>query len=478
MPTNPLSVPRIGERGGIYISIGSDSWNNTFIIKNCTLYNNSATLVGGGSISCSLGPSANNAHMVTREAQATTNLLPVPGKVRLSKLPKPQPARCTLFPWIQLSVPHGIYWHTSYGVLRVCYFTLRATMLTEFLNSAQNTTVSVSDVRFVENHCTHETNCSAGLVIGLLFYGPPQLSGKVPANDTFICYNCTFESNIGGGVIIVATKDNVFTHRFGNIVFNKSNWMKNTSTIGAAVFMKPGIWDYTHEGCLPVPTFLHCTFESNSAIQSQPSYIKGINIRVTSLGFGALSATQFRVRFEGHALFRNNQGTVLHASNNVLDFSKGSVVEFIKNTANKGGSIAMYETSVLQFGNNCRFNFTGNRANLFRGAIYVKFNSAFHPEYQNCFIQPASQNCSKVNTTTFYFEGNYMPKLMEKLHSYLVHFSLTFTMLSFLKLCYNKLQISFSKTSHHLQPIRPALNLTPILQWKCPSELNISLIVL
>ena len=70
---------------------------------------------------------ANNSHMVTREAQATTNLLPVPGKVRLSKLPKPQPARCTLFPRIQLSVPHGIYWHTSYGVLRVCYFTLRAT---------------------------------------------------------------------------------------------------------------------------------------------------------------------------------------------------------------------------------------------------------------------------------------------------------------------------------------------------------------
>ena len=76
---------------------------------------------------------ANNSHMVTREAQATTNLLPVPGKVRLSKLPKPQPARCTLFPRIQLSVPHGIYWHTSYGVLRVCYFTLRATNRANFL---------------------------------------------------------------------------------------------------------------------------------------------------------------------------------------------------------------------------------------------------------------------------------------------------------------------------------------------------------
>ena len=74
---------------------------------------------------------ANNSHMVTREAQATTNLLPVPGKVRLSKLPNPQPAHCTLFPWIQLSVPHGIYWHTSYSVLRVCYFTPRATRLSK-----------------------------------------------------------------------------------------------------------------------------------------------------------------------------------------------------------------------------------------------------------------------------------------------------------------------------------------------------------
>ena len=252
-------------------------------------------------------------------------------------------------------------------------------MLTEFLSSIQNTTVSVSDVRFIENHCTHETNCSAGLVIGLMFYRPSQLSGKVPTNNTFICYNCTFVSNTGGGVIIFASKD-VCPYRFGNIVFNKGNWTKNTSPMGAAVFMKPGIWDYTQEECLPVPRFTNCTFESNSAIQSQPSYIKGINIRVISLGFGTLSVTQFRVMFEGYTLFRNNQGIALHASNSVLNFSEGSVVEFINNTANKGGAIAMYETSVLQFGNNCRFNFTGNRANSFGGAIYVEFNAAFHPE--------------------------------------------------------------------------------------------------
>ena len=109
-------------------------------------------------------------------------------------------------------------------------------MLIIFLNMAQNTTVSVSDVRFVENHCTHETNCSAGLVIGLMLHEASQLSGKVPTNNTFICYNCTFESNTSGGVIIFASKD-VCPYRFGNIVFNKGNWTKNTSPMGAAVFM-------------------------------------------------------------------------------------------------------------------------------------------------------------------------------------------------------------------------------------------------
>ena len=99
--------------------------------------------------------------------------------------------------------------------------------------------------------------------------------------------------------------------------------------------MKPSIWDYTQKICLPLPRFTNCTFESNSAIESQPSYIKGINIRVTSLGFGTLSATQFRVWFEGHILFRNNQGTALHVSYSVLNFSKGSVVEFINNTAHR-----------------------------------------------------------------------------------------------------------------------------------------------
>ena len=107
-PSNVLSVPRIGKGGGVYISIGSDSLNNSFTFRRCTFYNNSATLVGGA-------------------------------------------------------------------------------MLTEFLNSAQNTTISLYESKFIDNHCTHESNCSAGLVIGLMLYDRSQILGKVPFDNTFVC---------------------------------------------------------------------------------------------------------------------------------------------------------------------------------------------------------------------------------------------------------------------------------------------------
>ena len=51
-------------------------------------------------------------------------------------------------------------------------------------------------------------------------------------DNSFICYNCTFDNNRGGGVIIFASKD-VCPYRFGNIAFNKGNCTKNTSPMGS-----------------------------------------------------------------------------------------------------------------------------------------------------------------------------------------------------------------------------------------------------
>ena len=283
-PSNPLSVPRFGKGGGLYISVGSNAANNSFFINRCTFENNLATLWGNG-------------------------------------------------------------------------------MLAEFLNSAANTIISVSETRFIDNQCVQDIYCG-GLVVGLFFYKQTMIPGKVPRDNAFKCSSCTFEGNRGGGLIIIATKDSNCPCDYGTIEFSSSNWTNNMSPMGAAVFINPGIWDYSNKGCLPTPKFVDCTFENNSALESQPAHVKGVNIGVTSLGYGTMAISEFNVVFEGYLVFSCNEGTAVHISNGVLEFSEGSTVKFLNNTAHKGGAIAMYGTSVLQISNNSVFNFIGNNASI------------------------------------------------------------------------------------------------------------------
>ena len=323
-PSNPLSVPKSGKGGGLFISIGSDATNNTFFIVNCTFYNNSATLWGSG-------------------------------------------------------------------------------MLAELLNSATNTSISISDTKFTENHA-EDFYCGT-LVFGMIFYSQTLMSGKVPQNNSFRCNSCSFEGNRGGGLGIVVSKDRIYPSRYGTIEFSSSNWTNNTSPMGAAVFINPAIWDYSDKGCLPTPKFINCTFENNSVFESESYFAKGFNIRVTSLGHGTIVVNEFDVLFEGNLLFRHNKGTAVQISDGKLVFCEGSVVNFHNNTAEKGGAIAMYGSSILQFNNNSTFSFIANKASQMGGAIYVEFNVPFLPEYHNCFFQFRSQGCIKSNTT-FLFEGN------------------------------------------------------------------------
>ena len=325
-PSNPLSVPRFGKGGGLYLSLGSSAARNTFFIKNCTFQNNSATSVGGG-------------------------------------------------------------------------------MIAEFLNSVVNTTISVSDTRFIENHCVQNLECNAGLVVAFIFYNQTRLPGKVPFNNDFSCTSCMFDRNRGGGLIIFASKDTCPCN-YGTIGFKNSNWTNNMFFMGAAVLMNPAVWDFIHKGCLPTPKFTNCRFENNTTLQSKLPYIKGVNIRMTSPGYGIMLINEFDVFFEGNLTFGHNKGTAVHISNGILEFSEGSTVNFLENTAQKAGAIAMYGASVLQVSNNSVFNFIGNKASLIGGAIYVEFNVVFLSEYHNCFIRSRLQECSKSNAT-FLFEGNH-----------------------------------------------------------------------
>ena len=59
--TSPqVFIPRLGKGGGLYLSIGWDATNNTFLIAHCTFKSNEASINGGGMLAEFLNSVANN----------------------------------------------------------------------------------------------------------------------------------------------------------------------------------------------------------------------------------------------------------------------------------------------------------------------------------------------------------------------------------------------------------------------------------
>ena len=325
-PSGGTVVPRLGEAGGLYISIGSDAKHNHLSIVDSTFKSNSARFAAGA-------------------------------------------------------------------------------MLVEYLNSVHSNSVSVNETCFMNNTCLETKVLVSGggaLVLRFMFYA--QQHRQQANNNSFQCNYCTFERNTafsGGGVGILATKDIIYNSSLSRITFSHCNWTNNNSPMGAAVFMSPGIWDYTVVGFLPVPIFSNCRFESNSATKRLNSY--GDKVNVSSMGYGAIFSSEFKITFEGNSYFGKNQGSAVHLSNSILEFCEGSNVTFYHNTAYNGGAIAMYGSSVINILNGSMFHFIKNRAYSTGGAIYTGFNAALQPAYRSCFIQSSLQQY--VNAT-FVFEHN------------------------------------------------------------------------
>ena len=59
-PSYQVFIPRLGQGGGLYISIGSDAMNNTFIVRFCKFLNNTASYNAGGMLAEFLNSVKNN----------------------------------------------------------------------------------------------------------------------------------------------------------------------------------------------------------------------------------------------------------------------------------------------------------------------------------------------------------------------------------------------------------------------------------
>ena len=290
-------------------------------------------------------------------------------------------------------------------------------MLLEFLNSARNNTVSVSETEFTNNSCLERKvfSTGGGLSILFMFYIDSQVFGKVPTGNVFVCKRCTFQCNdaLSGGATTVIAAKQLHSNVQNNITFIQSNWVENTAPIGAGVYISPALWDFTKQGFLLVPLFQDCTFVQNSAFQPLQKPTKatkgsqschGNVCTETSVGFGALFVSELHVAFEGETNFTGNNGSAVFLSNGALNFSAGCNVTFYRNEGHNGGAIAMYGASVICISNDSVFNFTNNKAFSKGGAIFTEISTSLQT-YHNCFIESSSRESPKTNAKLI-FKGN------------------------------------------------------------------------
>ena len=282
-------------------------------------------------------------------------------------------------------------------------------VLVEFLNSVSNNMVSIHNTSFTGNKCLDPyISTGGGLSVKFMFYIESQLPNKQPVNNSFVCDKCTFVSNAaytGGGTNIVATVA-ATNNSQSNINFSQCYWTNNTSPLGAAVYITPGLWDFIVQGFLPIPLFTNCTFEHNSAYQelnlsdtqiSQSMYMIGSDLKMLSVGMGAVFISELHVHFTGSTLFLENKGSAVYLSSGVLEFCEGSTVLFHKNKGENGGAVSMHGSSVIRINNQSTINFSENKAYSKGGAIYTAITASLQSGFHNCFIESSTRGTHKSN---------------------------------------------------------------------------------
>ena len=284
-------------------------------------------------------------------------------------------------------------------------------MLVDFLGFVRDNIISVRDTVFKDNKCLDQfISSGGGLTVGFIHYITLQTCNRKFADNLFVCDRCTFYHNAaytGGGTNVVATVEDT-NSASNDILFSQCDWINNMSPLGAAVYISPGLWDFTVQGFLLVPLFTNCTFRENTAYQelSVMSTPLDSGVKVFSTGFGAVFISELHVQFKGHSTFSGNNGSAVYLSNGVLEFPEGSMVEFSKNKGHNGGAIAMYGSSVIRIHNSSTIVFESNLAYSRGGAIYTEITAPVQSGLRNCFIESATRTGPLKSDSVLRFNDN------------------------------------------------------------------------
>ena len=244
-------------------------------------------------------------------------------------------------------------------------------ILIYFLDLAQNNSISVKDIKCINNSVPLRTTTGAG---GMKLHFFQQVDSP---NNIVNITDCLFKSNyayFGGGTALTTEHEKQGLVETSGVTFTHCTWQNNRAHIGSAV----DVSSYTDKpvGIFVIPVFKNCSFVENSNEK---------NGNVIGLGTFHSDVVSFTV--EEHNYFIGNHGTALIVVHAVVEVKENALIEFIGNHGYRGGAMALLGNTWLNMHSNTSVLFIENSADDNGGAIYYNSAGIRYLNSRKCFIR-------------------------------------------------------------------------------------------
>lgn len=237
----------------------------------------------------------------------------------------------------------------------------------QFTDYATGNNCTLQGAQIVDNRALQD---GGGLRIGLEFYNCSEC-----VHGNLLHINGHFLSNKAewGGAVEFFSSYMKSSEHTNTIHFESCTFDSNSAKLAAAVDVVPDAFDTLLFGYLPVPVFENCTFVRNTLLSTQS---------------GILNINAIEVQFVSFALFENNTGTAVYASDGILNILSDTYVQYTSNTGIQGGAVALIGSSAIRTYPGANLIFYNNSASELGGAIYYysATPSLFFYSY-SCFLQ-------------------------------------------------------------------------------------------